>query len=97
VVAGTWIWEQGLVEPETPEAVMTGVIVIMAVALFLAGVAIGVFAAVVVAVRREDRSYRPLTGEAPSRLARYVRYLNGLVRPDLDGELFPPHGDPRRY
>ena len=46
---------------------MTGVIVIMAVALFLAGVAIGVFAAVAVAVRREDRSY-PLTGEAPGRL-----------------------------
>jgi hypothetical protein len=75
---------------------MTGVIVIMAVALFLAGVAIGVFAAVAVAVRREDRSY-PLTGEAPSRLAKYVRYLNGLGRPDLDGELFPPQGDPRRY
>jgi hypothetical protein len=75
---------------------MTGVIVIMAVALFLAGVAIGVFAAVAVAVRREDRSY-PRTGEAPGRLAKYVRYLNGLVRPDLDGELFPPQGDPRRY
>lgn len=75
---------------------MTGVIVIMAVVLFLAGVAIGVFAAVAVAVRREDRSY-PLTGEASSRLAKYVRYLNGLVRPDLNGELFPPHGDPRRY
>jgi hypothetical protein len=75
---------------------MTGVIVIMAVALFLAGVAIGVFAAVAVAVRREDRSY-PLTGEAPSRLVKYARYLNGLVRPDLDGELFPPRGDPRRY
>ena len=45
--------------------------------LFVAGVAIGVFAAVAVAVRREDRSYGPLTGTAPSRLARYVRYLNG--------------------
>ena len=75
---------------------MTGVIVIMAVVLFLAGVAIGVFAAVAVAVRREDRSY-PLTDEAPGRLAKYAHYLNGLVRPDLDGELFPPRGDPRRY
>ena len=56
---------------------MAGVIVIVAVALFLAGVAIGVFVAVAVAVRREDRSYGPLTGTAPSRLARYVRYLNG--------------------
>ena len=56
---------------------MAGVIVIAAVLLFLAGVAIGVFAAVAVAVRREDRSYGPLTGTAPSRLARYVRYLNG--------------------
>jgi hypothetical protein len=75
---------------------MTGVIVLMAVALFLAGVVIGVFAAVAVAVRREERNY-PLTGDAPSRLARYARYLNGLGRPGLDGELFPPHGDPRRY
>lgn len=75
---------------------MTGAIVIMAVVLFLAGVAIGVFAAVAVAVRREDRSYTP-AGEAPGRLTKYARYLNGLVRPDLDGELFSPRGDPRRY
>ena len=75
---------------------MTGVIVIMAVALFLAGVAIGVFAAVAVAVRREDRSY-PTTGEVPGRLTKYGRYLNGLVRPDLEGELSPPQGNPRRY
>ena len=75
---------------------MTGVIVIM-VALFLVGVAIGVCAAVAVAVRREDRSYQPLTGDAPGRLTKYARYLNGLVRPDLDSELFPPRGDPRRY
>jgi hypothetical protein len=75
---------------------MTGVIVIMAVALFLVGVAIGVLAAVAVAVRREDRRY-PLTGEAPGQLTKYARYLNGLVRPDLDGELFPRHGDLRRY
>ena len=72
---------------------MTGVIVVMAVALFLAGVAIGVFAAVAVAVRREDRSHHSLIGEAPSRRAKYVRYLNGSGRPNLDGEL----GDPRRY
>jgi len=75
---------------------MTGVIVIMAVPLFLAGVLIGVFAAVAVAVRREDRSYS-LTGDAPGRPAKYARYLNGLVRPDMDSELFPRHGDPRRY
>jgi hypothetical protein len=56
---------------------MTGVIAIAAVVLFLAGVAIGVFAAVAVVVRREDRSYGPLTGTASSRLAKYVRYLNG--------------------
>lgn len=56
---------------------MTGAIVIAAVVLFLAGVAIGAFAAVAVAVRREDRSHGPLTGTAPSRLAKYVRYLNG--------------------
>jgi MFS superfamily sulfate permease-like transporter len=56
---------------------MTGVIVIAVVVLFLAGVAIGVFVAVAVLVRREDRSYGPLTGTAPGRLAKYVRYLNG--------------------
>jgi hypothetical protein len=90
------MWEQGLVEPKAPEAVMTGVIVIMAVALFLLGVTLGVLAAVAVLVRREDRSYGRLTGIAPSHLAKYVRYLNGLGRPNLDGELFPSHGDPRR-
>jgi hypothetical protein len=65
----------------------------MAVTLFLVGVAIGVLAAVAVAVRREDRSHHSLTGEAPGRRAKYVRYLNGSGRPNLDGEL----GDPRRY
>jgi hypothetical protein len=77
---------------------MTGVIVIMAVVLFLTGVAIGVFTAVAVAVRREDRRYPyPLTGAGPTRLAKYARYLNGLSRPNPDGELFPSHGDLRRY
>jgi len=37
---------------------MTGVIVIIGVALFLAGVMIGVVAAVAVTARRENRSYR---------------------------------------
>jgi len=36
---------------------MAGVIVIIGVALFLAGVMIGVVAAVAVAARRENRSY----------------------------------------
>jgi len=77
---------------------MTGVIVVMAVVLFLTGVAIGIFAAVAVAVRREDRRYPyPLTGAAPTRLAKYAHYLNSLSRPNLDGELSPSHGDPRRY
>ena len=77
---------------------MTGVIVIMAVVLFLAGVIIGVFAAVAVAVRREDRRYPyPLTGASATRLAKYARYLNDLSRPNLDREFFPSHGDPRRY
>ena len=76
---------------------MTGVIVVIAVALFLAGVAIGVSAAVAVAVRREDRSYPSLIGEAPGRRANYVRYLTGVGRRDVDPKLFPSHGDPRRY
>jgi hypothetical protein len=75
---------------------MTGVIVITGVALFLAGVMLGVFAAVAMLVRREDRSYGPLTGVHPGRLARYVRYLDGLGRANADGGLFPSHGDPRR-
>ena len=73
---------------------MTGVIVIMAVALFLAGVAIGVFAAVAVAVRREDRSYPP-TGEAPGRLTKYARYLNGLVRRTWTASSFLPRAMPQ--
>jgi hypothetical protein len=76
---------------------MTGVIVITGVTLFLAGVLLGVFAAVAMLVRREDRSHGPLTGVPPGRLARYVRYLDGLGRTDVDGELFPSPGDPRRY
>lgn len=76
---------------------MTGVIVIAGVALFLAGVMLGGLAAAAVLVRRENRGYGPLTGIAPGRLASYGRRLSGLGRPDLDGELFPSHGDSRRY
>jgi hypothetical protein len=83
------------VEAKTPEAVMTGVIAIAAVALFLAGMVIGVFAAVAVAVHREDRSHPP-AGAVPPRLTKYARYLNDLVRPGPDGELSASPGDPRR-
>ena len=52
---------------------MTGVIVITGVVLFLAGVMLGVFAAVAVLARREGRGYGPVTAVAPGWLARYVR------------------------
>jgi hypothetical protein len=65
---------------------MAGVVV--AVAVFLGGIVVGVIAVVAVAVRREDRCYT-LAGEAPGRLARSTRRLTGLARRDLDADLRP--------
>ena len=67
--------------PEVREAIMAGVVI----ALFLAGIVAGVFAVIAVAVRREDRAYT-LLGDAPSRMSRSARRLNGLGRRDLDAE-----------
>jgi hypothetical protein len=67
--------------PEMREAIMAGVVI----ALFLAGVVTGIFAVVAVAVRREDRAYT-LGGDAPSRMSKSARRLNGLGRRDLDAE-----------
>jgi len=67
--------------PEMREAIMAGVVI----ALFLAGVVVGIFAVIAVAVRREDRAYT-LLGDAPSRMSRSARRLNGLGRRDLDAE-----------
>jgi hypothetical protein len=71
----------GLRGPEVREAIMAVVVI----ALFLAGVVTGIFAVIAVAVRREDRAYT-LLGDAPSRMSRSARRLNGLGRRDLDAE-----------
>jgi len=69
---------------------MASFVAVVAVALFVAVlVALG---AVAFAVRREDRRFT-LVGEAPGRLARGTRRLNGVGRRDLDPEFFRPVGE----
>jgi hypothetical protein len=70
------------------EAIMAGVVVV-AVTVFIAGLAVGVFALIAIAVRREDRRYT-LAGEAPDRLSRSTRRLTGVGRRDLDPEFLRP-------
>jgi hypothetical protein len=60
--------------------------VTLIIALLLSGVASGVIAAVALAVRREDRRYS-LTFDAPDRLSRTARRLNGVGLRDLDAGL----------
>jgi hypothetical protein len=69
---------------------MAGV-VIVAVAVFIAGVVMGVIVVVAIAVRREDRRYT-LAVDAPDRLSRTTRRLTGLGRRDLDAEFLRPMG-----
>ena len=71
---------------------MAGVVIPVAVALFLAGVATGVLALIAIAVRREDRG-NTLAGEAPDRLSRSTRRLTGVGRRDLDPEFLRPAGE----
>lgn len=66
---------------------MAGVVVVVTIALFFGGVVVGVVAVVAVAVRREDRAYT-LIGDAPNRISKSARRLNGLGRRDLDPEFF---------
>jgi hypothetical protein len=68
---------------------MAGVAVAVIVALFLGGVVVGVFAVIALAVRREDRGYT-LVDEAPNRMSRSARRLNGVGRRDLDPEFLRP-------
>jgi hypothetical protein len=58
---------------------MTGVVVVMAVVLFLAGLLVGMVAAASVMIRREDRAHA-LEGRASSRLSMYARRLHELGR-----------------
>jgi hypothetical protein len=67
---------------EVLEAIMAGVLAIAAVALFLAGVVVGVLFVVAREIRREDRLYS-LADEAPSLMSRGTRRLTGFGRRDL--------------
>jgi hypothetical protein len=64
------------------EAIMAAVLAVAAVALFLAGIAVGVLLVVAREIRREDRLYS-LAEEAPSLMSRGTRKLNGFGRRDL--------------
>jgi hypothetical protein len=66
---------------------MAGVVIAVTIALFLGGVVVGIIAVVALAVRREDRAYT-LVGDAPNRMSRSARRLNGLGRRDLNPEFF---------
>lgn len=68
---------------------MVGVIVAVTIALFLGGVVTGVIVVIALAVRREDRRYS-LVSEAPGRMSRSARRLNGVGRRDLDPEFLRP-------
>jgi hypothetical protein len=72
------------------EAIMASVVVV-AVAVFIAGLVMGVIAVVAIAVRREDRRYT-LAVDAPDRLSRTTRRLTGVGRRDLDAEYLRPLG-----
>ena len=68
---------------------MAGVVVVVIIALFLGGIAVGVIGVVAVSVRREDRHYS-LGGDAPDRVSQSARWLNGVGRRDLDPEFLRP-------
>ena len=70
------------------EAIMAPDAIAMIIALFFAGVVTGVIVVVALAVRREDRRYS-LRGEAPGRLSKSARMLNGVGLRDLDAEILP--------
>ena len=71
---------------------MAGVVVPLAVVLFLSGIAVSVYVVIAIAVRREDRAYT-LVSDAPGGLARISRRLNGVGRRDLDPEFLRPVGE----
>jgi hypothetical protein len=72
------------------EAIMAGVVVV-AVAVFIAGLVMGVVVVVAIAVRREDRHYT-LAVDSPDRLSRTTRRLTGVGRRDLDADFLRPVG-----
>jgi hypothetical protein len=66
-------------------------VVVVAVAVFIAGAVMGVITVVAIAVRREDRRYT-LAVDAPDRLSSSTRRLTGVGRRDLDAEFLRPAG-----
>ena len=70
---------------------MAGVVVTIAISVFLGGVLVGVLAVMAVAIRREDRRHT-LVGEAPDRLSRNTRRLTGMSRVGMDDEFLQPVG-----
>ena len=75
---------------EVLEAIMASVVVV-AVAVFIAGLVMGVIAVVAIAVRREDRRYT-LAVDAPDRLSSTTRRLTGVGHRDLDADYLRPAG-----
>ena len=69
---------------------MAGVVVV-AIAVFIAGLVMGVIAVIAIAVRREDRLYT-LAGDAPDLMSKTTRRLTGVGRRDLDAEYLRPAG-----
>jgi hypothetical protein len=75
---------------EVREVVMASVVVV-AVAVFIAGLVMGVVAVVAIAVHREERRYT-LAGDAPDLMSKTTRRLTGVGRRDLDAEFLRPAG-----
>ena len=69
---------------------MAGVVAVAA-ATFLGATLVVVLTVVAVAIRREDRRYS-LAGEAPDRLSRNARRLNGVGRRNVDARFARPAG-----
>ena len=66
-------------------------VVVVAVAVLIVGVVMGVIALIAIAVHREDRRYT-LAVDAPDRLSKTTRQLTGVGRRDLDAEFLRPAG-----
>jgi hypothetical protein len=77
---------------EVLEAVVAGIVVAIAIPVFLGGLVAGVIAVIAIAVRREDRRYS-LAGDAPDRLSRNTRRLTGVGRRGVDAEFHRPAGE----
>jgi hypothetical protein len=73
------------------EAIMAGVVVTIAISVFLGGVMVGVLAVMAIAIRREDRRHT-LVGEAPNRMSKNTRRLTGMTRVGMSDEFLRPVG-----